>query len=113
MNDLSQNVCEPCRVGAPLLTQSELDDLLLKIPDWSVVDNDGVLQLERTYSFKNFVDAMAFSVAVGDLSEKEGHHPAILLEWGRVRVNWWTHKIKGLHKNDVIMAAKTDQVYVS
>ena len=113
MNDLSQNVCEQCRVGAPLLTQSELDDLLLKIPDWSVVDNDGVLQLERTYSFKNFVDAMAFSVAVGDLSEKEGHHPAILLEWGRVRVNWWTHKIKGLHKNDVIMAAKTDQVYVS
>ena len=68
-------------------------------------------QLLREYRFKNFVQAMAFTQAVGELAEEYGHHPALLTEWGRVKVSWWTHKIHGLHENDVIMAAKTEQLF--
>ena len=76
----------------------------------SVIVVDGIMQLSREYSFKNFEQAMAFSNRVGDVAEAEGHHPAILTEWGKVTVTWWSHKIRGLHKNDLIMAARTDQV---
>ena len=76
-----------------------------------MVVEDGVTKLEREYSFPNFVVAMAFSNRVGDLAEAEDHHPAILSEWGKVKVTWWSHKIKGLHRNDLICAAKTDEVY--
>jgi len=112
MSELIKKTCDACRIDAPILTAVELSQMLPKIPAWSVIDCDGVSQLERSYSFKNFVDAMAFAIAVGDAAEQETHHPVLLLEWGRVNVKWWTHKIKGLHKNDVIMAAKTDALYM-
>ena len=108
MTDLSQNKCEACRVGAPLLTDDEKAELLPQIPEWEIIEQEGVEQLFRQYSFANFVEAIAFANKVGDIAEEEGHHPAILVEWGKVGVRWWTHKIKGLHKNDVVMAAKTD-----
>jgi len=111
MSELSAGICEPCRLGAPLLTEEDLANLKPQIPDWEVVEVGGIRQLTRQYSFKNFVIAMAFANKVGDEAEKEGHHPAILVEWGKTSVTWWTHKIKGLHKNDVIMAAKTDRIY--
>ena len=69
--------------------------------------------LERVFKWKNFVQALAFTNRVGELAEEEGHHPALLTEWGKVTVTWWTHKIKGLHRNDFIMAARTDQLYSS
>jgi len=69
------------------------------------------MQLSREFGFRNFAEAIAFSNRVGDIAEDEGHHPAILTEWGKVTVTWWTHKIGGLHKNDLIMAARTDKVY--
>ncbi len=69
------------------------------------------MQLQREFDFRNFEQAMAFSNRVGDIAEAEGHHPAILTEWGKVTITWWSHKIRGLHKNDLIMAARTDQVY--
>ena len=110
MDALNQQNCEACRADAPKISDEDLKALMPQIPDWSVVVIDGVMQLQREYGFKNFVEAMAFANRVGDVAEAEGHHPAILTEWGRVTVNWWSHKIKGLHKNDLIMAARTDEV---
>jgi 4a-hydroxytetrahydrobiopterin dehydratase len=81
-----------------------------QIPDWQVVERDGIPRLERVFKFPNFAAALAFTDRVGALAEAEGHHPALLTEWGRVTVTWWTHKIGGLHRNDFIMAAKTDRL---
>lgn len=105
---LSQQTCEACRPDAPKVTGQELPSLLEEIPDWHTENRDEVLQLERQYDFKNFVEAMAFANRVAELAEQTNHHPAILVEWGKVTVTWWTHKIGGLHRNDFIMAARTD-----
>jgi 4a-hydroxytetrahydrobiopterin dehydratase len=78
-----------------------------------LLERNGIPQLERVYKFKSFIEALAFTNRVGEFAEAEGHHPAILVEWGRVTVTWWTHKIKGLHRNDFVMAARTDQLYTS
>lgn len=111
MTELTQEKCEACRVGAPQVSDEEMKDLVLAVPDWGFETRDDVLQLERIYKFDNFVDAIAFTNKVGELAEAEGHHPALLTEWGQVTVTWWSHKIKGLHRNDFIMAAKTDQIF--
>ena len=113
MTDLSEQSCEACRAGAPIISEDELRLLMPAIPDWQVVVVDGVMQLTRDFSFRNFAQAMAFSNRVGDIAEAEDHHPAILTEWGKVTITWWSHKIRGLHKNDLIMAARTDQVYAA
>lgn len=105
---LSQQTCEACQVGAPMVSDAELPALLDEIPDWHTENRDGVLQLERQYNFKNFVEALDFTNRVGELAEQANHHPAIRVEWGKVTVTWWTHKIGGLHHNDFIMAARTD-----
>src|SRR5512135_2978868 len=97
--------CVACRADSPRVTEAEIAELQPQVPDWQLLDRDGILQLERVYKFKNFVEALAFTNRVGEAAEEEGHHPAILLEWGRATVTWWTHKIKGLHRNDFIMAA--------
>ncbi len=107
---LVQQNCEACRADAPKISDDELRELMPQIPDWQVIVVDGIMQLQRVYDFKNFEQAMAFSNRVGEIAEAEGHHPAILTEWGRVTVTWWSHKIRGLHRNDLIMAARTDQV---
>jgi 4a-hydroxytetrahydrobiopterin dehydratase len=103
--------CEACRVGAPQVTDEELKTLMPQIPDWAPVVRDDILRLEREFTFKNFREALAFTNRVGELAETFGHHPAILTEWGKVTVTWWTHKIRGLHKTDFVMAAKTDLLY--
>jgi 4a-hydroxytetrahydrobiopterin dehydratase len=91
----------------------ELAELLPQVIDWRVIEVEGVSRLERTFRFPDFQQALAFTNAVGVIAEEEGHHPALMTEWGRVTVTWWTHKIRGLHRNDFIMAAKTDQVAAS
>ncbi|MDH3218210.1 MAG: 4a-hydroxytetrahydrobiopterin dehydratase [Gammaproteobacteria bacterium] len=111
MTALSQQECEACRADAPKISDADLKALMPKIPDWNVIVVDGIMRLSREYAFKNFAQAMAFSDRVGDIAEAAGHHPAILTEWGKVTVTWWSHKIGGLHKNDLIMAARTDEVY--
>ncbi len=111
MFDLSKQSCEACRADAPKVSDEDLKLLMPNIPDWQVIVVDGVMQLSREFGFSNFEQAMAFSNRVGDIAETEDHHPAILTEWGKVTVTWWSHKIKGLHKNDLIMAARTDEVY--
>lgn len=107
---LSEQACEACRADSPKVSDQELKELLGQIPDWTPESRNGVLQLERTFKFPDFAQALAFTNRVGALAEKEGHHPALLTEWGKVTVTWWTHKIKGLHKSDFIMAARTDEV---
>ena len=111
MTSLAQFQCIPCRGGEPTLTTDEINGLKPEAPDWSVIERDGILRLERAFKFRNFVQALEFTNQVGQLAEEQGHHPALLTEWGQVTVTWWTHKIKGLHHNDFIMAAKTDMLY--
>ncbi|MFC6382106.1 4a-hydroxytetrahydrobiopterin dehydratase [Psychrobacter glacincola] len=110
MTTLSQASCEACRIGAPTVSDSEAKELLQQIPEWSLIEVDGIKQLQRQYKFKNFVLAMAFANELAEISEAEGHHPGILVEWGKVTVTWWSHSIKGLHRNDFVMAAKTDSL---
>jgi 4a-hydroxytetrahydrobiopterin dehydratase len=108
MAPLARERCVACRRDAPRLTPEELAALRSQIPAWELVERDGMPRLERVFRFPDFAQALAFTRAVGELAEEEGHHPALLTEWGRVTVTWWTHKIRGLHRNDVVMAAKTD-----
>lgn len=111
MDTLKTRTCEPCRKGAPTVTPEEMAELRPQVPEWAIVQPDGVPRLERVFTFPDFAAALAFTTRVGAIAEEEGHHPALLTEWGRVTVGWWTHKIRGLHRNDFIMAAKTDQLY--
>ncbi len=111
LQTLSQASCEACRVGAPKVDDTEAHELLQQIPDWSLIEVDGINQLQRQYKFKNFVTAMEFANRLADIAEAEGHHPGILVEWGKATVTWWSHSIKGLHRNDFIMAAKTDNLF--
>jgi len=111
MATLTEMKCAPCRGGEPTVTDAEIAELLPQVREWEVVERKGIKRLERIFKFRNFAEALTFTDKVGQFAEAEGHHPAILTEWGRVTVTWWTHKIKGLHRNDFIMAAKTHQVY--
>src|SRR5437867_10772537 len=110
MTNLNQERCVACRRDSPRVTDEEIAELKPQIPEWNIVERDGIPRLKRMYRFKDFVQALDFTNKVGALAEEEGHHPAILTEYGRATVSWWTHKIKGLHRNDFIMAAKTDQI---
>ncbi|WP_231759944.1 4a-hydroxytetrahydrobiopterin dehydratase [Microbulbifer elongatus] len=109
MTELAAQACEACRADAPLVTDEELATLIREIPDWSPMVRDGVMQLERVFKFRNFKQALAFTNRVGAIAEEVGHHPALLTEWGKVTVTWWSHEAGGLHKNDFIMAARTDK----
>jgi 4a-hydroxytetrahydrobiopterin dehydratase len=111
MEALVHMKCVACRKDAPTVTDDELAAFLPQVPAWNLVEREGIKRLERVFRFKNFAQALAFTNSVGELAEAEGHHPAILTEWGKVTVTWWTHVIRGLHRNDFIMAAKTDQLY--
>lgn len=111
MTSLARMSCEACRRGAPVATEDERSEMFPQIPGWEVVERDGVERLERVYTFPDFAGALAFTNRVGALAEEAGHHPALLTEWGRVTVSWWTHKIGGLHRNDFILAARSDESY--
>lgn len=108
MTILKDLACEACQIDAPKVTEEEMKELHQQIPQWQLVERDGVYQLEREYTFKNFKQAWALTNKVAQLAEDEFHHPSLLLEWGKLTVTWWTHAIQGLHKNDFIMAAKTE-----
>ncbi len=107
---LADKCCTACRAGAPLATRGEVAKYLPQLPGWQITVVAGVERLEKAYLFKNFAQALHFTEQVGAIAEQHNHHPALLTEWGRVTVAWWTHKIAGLHVNDFIMAAKTDRV---
>src|SRR5262245_49426199 len=113
MSGLARERCTACRPDSPHVTGAELSALAREVPGWAVVHRDGVARLERVFEFPNFVEALAFTNRVGALAEREGHHPALLTEWGKVTVTWWTHAINDLHRNDFVMAAKTDEAYAA
>ncbi len=110
MATLTNEKCTACRRDSPRVTEAEIQELKPQILDWTISETGGIPRLERTFRFTNFADALSFTNRVGALAEEEGHHPAILTEWGRVTVSLWTHKIHGLHRNDFVMAAKIDSL---
>src|SRR5688500_7793679 len=105
---LTQSSCEPCRGGVPTLTPAEIAGLAPEVPEWQVAEVDGISRLRRTFTFPDFASALAFANRVGDIAEREGHHPDLHVAWGKVTVETWTHKIHGLHRNDFVLAAKID-----
>ena len=109
MSDLASNTCEACRIDAPIVSDDEASMFLKEIEGWDLI-NDGIKKLKKEFSFSNYSDSVDFSNKVADMADKEDHHPQIILEWGKVTVIWWSHKIKGLHKNDFICAAKTNKI---
>ncbi len=113
MTPLNLMHCTPVRKDDRPLSEGEIREYAREIPEWKVVEREGLRRLEREFRFKNFSTALEFTDQVGELAEAEDHHPAMLTEWGRVTVGWWTHRIGGLHRNDFIMAAKTDELFVA
>lgn len=111
MTKLAHEELTPRKADSPPLSDAEITQLMPEIPEWQMTIVDGEARLNRTYKFKNFVLALEFTNTVGEIAEEQGHHPLITLTWGQATVAWWTHDIKGLHKNDFIMAAKTDTLY--
>lgn len=111
MIDLTTEPINTNCAESPLVTEDELPGLLAQVPDWKIVEVEGVSRLRRTFRFPIYREGLAFVQRVGGLAEDEGHHPVITIEWGKVRVSWWTHSTKGLLRNDFIMAAKTDKVF--
>lgn len=107
---LTGQKCVACRADSPRVTEEQIASFKPQVPEWELLD-DGILKLRRVYRFKDFAGALAFTNHVGDIAEDEGHHPLVSTEWGRATVWWWTHKIRGLHVNDFIMAAKTDRIF--
>jgi 4a-hydroxytetrahydrobiopterin dehydratase len=105
--------CVACRGGEPKLTESEILELQPQVAEWQVKEVNEMKRLERVFKFKNFAQALEFTNKIGAIAEQEDHHPLIITEYGRVTVDWWTHAIGGLHKNDFIMAAKSDHLYQS
>ena len=110
MTDLSRMKCVACRGGEPTLTEAQISEFQPQVPDWQVKEVGGMKRLERVFKFKNFAEAIAFTDKIGAAAEENDYHPLIITEWGRVTVQWWTHKIGGLHQNDFIMAARTDRL---
>ena len=112
MSKLADSTCEACRIDAPMVADDDALILLKEIEDWHIIDN-GFKQLKKTFNFSCYEHSVSFSNKVAEIAELEDHHPTITLEWGKVTVVWWSHKIKGLHKNDFICAAKTDKLFKS
>jgi 4a-hydroxytetrahydrobiopterin dehydratase len=108
---LVEGKCIPCRKGDLPLNDAEVTELLLQIPKWELLEVDGIKRLQRIFKLKDYVEALAFTNKIAAIAEAEDHHPLIVLEWGRVTVQWWTHVVDGLHKNDFVMAAKTDTLF--
>lgn len=111
MTNLAEMHCEKIKAGSVSLNTAETHRLLANLPGWRIYNKDGEPRLEKTFKFKDYHQALAFTEQIGQTAIAEDHHPAILTEYSQVTVTWWTHRIKGLHQNDFIMATKTEQLY--
>lgn len=108
MTDLLSKKCIPCSIGAIPLNMEEITQYIKDLKEgWQAFDTK---YIEKAYKFKDFKEALEFTNKVGQLAEEEGHHPDIYLSWGKVVIKLLTHKIKGLHENDFILAAKIDEM---
>jgi 4a-hydroxytetrahydrobiopterin dehydratase len=110
MIKLSEVSCEACKADAEKLSEQDISEQITQLPEWAVVEEDSIKKLKKAFKFKNFVEALQFTNKVGGLAEEHGHHPDILTEWGKVTVTWWSHKIKGLHQLDFVLALKTNDL---
>jgi len=108
MSDLARERCSACEPGAPAVTGEERAQLLERLPGWTVRYENDVPVLVRLFVCADFAAALRFANAIGAMADAEDHHPRLVVEWGRVEVSWWTHTIDGLHRNDFILAARTD-----
>ena len=113
MAGLNNEKCEACRRDSPSVTQEEIAQLKPQVPNWELIHENGIPKLDRVFMFENFQAAMNFTLRLGELAEDQGHHPRLVTEWGRVQVTWWTHKIRNLHRNDFVMAAKSDAILLN
>tara|TARA_B100001750_G_C15018769_1_gene355921 strand:- start:70 stop:432 length:363 start_codon:yes stop_codon:yes gene_type:complete len=111
MTGLNNEKCEACRRDSPSVTAEDVARLKPEIPEWELTHENGIPKLDRVFTFENFQTAMNFTFQLGELAEDQGHHPRLITEWGRVQVTWWTHKIRNLHRNDFVMAAKSDAIF--
>lgn len=107
MTDLASKTCVPCRGGVPPLAGKEMEALASQVPNWKVIDGHHIV---REFKFSDFLQALAFVNKVGVIAEEQGHHPDILLAWGKAEITTWTHKINGLTESDFILAAKIDNI---
>jgi len=107
MSELAMRSCIPCRGGVPPLKGEALISLASQVPGWEVKDEH---HLTRTIKFQDFKAALEFVNRIGEVAEREDHHPDIYLAWGKVRVDIWTHKINGLTESDFVLAAKIDAI---
>jgi len=112
MSSLDIMRCTPFRGGEQPLSRTEIEDYLPQVPEWKLEKQNGYYRIERNFRFPDFASALEFTNKIGKLAEKEGHHPSALTEWGRVTLRWWTHNLRGLHRNDFIMAAKSEKAYL-
>ena len=112
MTTLAREKCIACRRDSPRVTDVEVAELHPQVADWTMTNTDSIPRLHRIFKFRDFGGALDFATQLGMAADAEGHHPRMTVEWGGVGVDWWTHKIRGLHRNDFIMAAKTDAMYV-
>jgi 4a-hydroxytetrahydrobiopterin dehydratase len=93
------------------VTDQEVKELQPQVPQWCLITEDGIKKLDRLFRFDDFRQALKFTQLLGEDADEEGHHPRLIVEWGRVQVTWWTHKIRNIHRNDFIMAAKSDRFF--
>jgi 4a-hydroxytetrahydrobiopterin dehydratase len=113
MTALANERCTACRRDSPSVSAEEIEALHPQTSEWELIDSESIPKLDRIFRFPDFARALEFTNGVGELAEEEGHHPRLTTEWGRVRVTWWTHKIRNLHRNDFVMAAKTDEIFAA
>jgi len=111
MDNLQKLQIEPITSTSQPLNKTEIRQYTAQFPEWVLIEVNGEERLQHIFKFKNFLDALKFTNQIGNLAEAENHHPALLTEWGKVTVTWWTHKIHGLHRNDFVMAARTQDLY--
>lgn len=108
--NLAEQDCQACRTDAEAISPDKAAQLLAQLPHWQLLESDAHPLLQRSFAFNNFAHALAFTNKVGEMAEREDHHPALLTEWGNVTVSWWTHSFAGLHLNDFILAARTTEL---
>lgn len=109
--DLTKMSCMPCRKGEAPLLPKEIAEYFAALEGWDLIEVEGVSRLHKTYAFGTYLAGLAFTNRVAELAEAQQHHPEIVIEWKKVQVSWWTHVVDGLHRNDFISAAKTDDIF--
>ena len=110
MTELSKGTCSACEIGAPLVSHDQQIELLNDLDSW-IIDTVDISKLKKEFKLNNYAQSIRFANLIADLAESQNHHPKITLEWGSVSIEWWSHKIKGLHMNDFICAAKSDEIF--